>query len=213
MSAEHSQPECSAVQCSAVQWPPRQHRMYWVAWKVMALSSIGIFKTYQPKGIFTMIYIYLYWLVLHDITNFQKVNLVWLGGGGPAGLTSQLPGTHLAATPPSPSWPPPLVPPSSNHGRRPTRPGPAIQRCPLPDGAQHYVLIWPKNDFSKENIILYCFLFLVIKIVLNVESISLVPKSKVEWPTFMNNEAQLNKNALAIVEIIEIFANWLKLHL
>ena len=29
----------------------------------------------------------------------------------------------------------------------------------------------------------------------------------------MNNEAQLNKNALAIVEIIEIFANWLKLHL
>ena len=42
----------------------------------MTLSLIGIFKTYQPKGIFTMIYIYLSWLVLNDITNFQKVNLV-----------------------------------------------------------------------------------------------------------------------------------------
>ena len=88
-----------------------------------------------------------------------------------------------------------------------TRPGPAIERCPLPGGAQRYVLIWSHNDFYKENIILYCFFFLVIKIVLNVDSLSLVPTSKVEWPTFMDNEAQFDKNTLAIVEIIEIFAN------
>ena len=42
----------------------------------MTLSLIGIIKTYQPKGIFNMIYIYLSWLVLNDIANFQKVNLV-----------------------------------------------------------------------------------------------------------------------------------------